>query len=168
MLKRILIIGSAGAGKTALAKKLSKRHDLPLVSLDHLFWRPGWQERPQYEFERRLRLELKKPRWVMDGTYLKTLPARLLYAERVVYLDFRPRACMAALLARRWQDRPEQAPGCPANLNRQMLSYVLREFPRRLRPALYDLYERCEDPHKWVILKSRQEVRAWLEETDQS
>ena len=43
-MKRILIIGCCGAGKTTLANVLSKRLNLPVVHLDRLWWNPGWIE----------------------------------------------------------------------------------------------------------------------------
>ena len=50
-MKRILIIGSNGAGKTTFSYKLSEKLNLPLVHIDSLYWRDNWQVTPQDEFE---------------------------------------------------------------------------------------------------------------------
>ena len=42
-MERILIIGCGGAGKSTLARRLGEKTGLPVVHLDKLYWRPGWQ-----------------------------------------------------------------------------------------------------------------------------
>jgi hypothetical protein len=41
-MKRVVILGPGGAGKSRLAAELSGSTGLPVVHLDVLFWRPGW------------------------------------------------------------------------------------------------------------------------------
>ena len=45
-MKRILIIGSGGAGKSTLAVKLSELLGLDVVHLDSYFWNPNWEKTP--------------------------------------------------------------------------------------------------------------------------
>jgi adenylate kinase family enzyme len=40
-MKRVVILGRGGAGKLALAQKLSNALDLPVIELDSFFWLPG-------------------------------------------------------------------------------------------------------------------------------
>ncbi|MFI6132271.1 hypothetical protein [Micromonospora sp. NPDC051141] len=41
-MRRILVVGSSGAGKSTVAGELARRLDLPLIHLDRHYWRPGW------------------------------------------------------------------------------------------------------------------------------
>lgn len=41
--KRILLIGSGGAGKSTLARRLGEQTGLPVVHLDRLYWTGEWQ-----------------------------------------------------------------------------------------------------------------------------
>ena len=40
--ERVLVVGCAGSGKSALARRLASLTGLPLIELDRAFWRPGW------------------------------------------------------------------------------------------------------------------------------
>ena len=62
-MQRILVIGGSGAGKSTLSVELAKKLNLPLVHLDRLFWRAGWQHVSREEFDNRLLKELMQPAW---------------------------------------------------------------------------------------------------------
>ncbi|HWG11945.1 MAG TPA: hypothetical protein VG268_01600 [Streptosporangiaceae bacterium] len=40
-MRRVVILGRGGAGKSTLARDLSGRTGLPVAELDALFWEPG-------------------------------------------------------------------------------------------------------------------------------
>src|SRR5260221_12637075 len=42
-LKRVLVIGAGGSGKTTVARRLAERTGLPLIHLDALYWRARGQ-----------------------------------------------------------------------------------------------------------------------------
>ena len=76
-MERVLIIGCGGSGKSTLARQLGEKTGLPVVHLDQLFWHPGWVESTKDEIDTKIREELGKSRWIMDGNYNRTLPLRL-------------------------------------------------------------------------------------------
>ena len=84
MMHRILIIGCCGAGKTTLARELGARLGLEPVHLDWLWWRPGWRERGREEFDAELAELLRRPEWILDGNFQRTLPERLKFADTVI------------------------------------------------------------------------------------
>jgi len=49
-MRRILVIGIAGGGKSTLALKLGEVLGLPVIHLDAIFWKPGWESIPREEF----------------------------------------------------------------------------------------------------------------------
>ncbi|MBB5704439.1 adenylate kinase family enzyme [Ochrobactrum daejeonense] len=49
MIKRIMVIGGAGSGKSSLARTLGEISGLPVIHVDVLYWQPGWTMRPQDE-----------------------------------------------------------------------------------------------------------------------
>ena len=50
-MQRVLVMGSSGSGKSTFARRLSKITGIPFVSLDALFWKPGWVDVGPGEFE---------------------------------------------------------------------------------------------------------------------
>lgn len=99
-MKRILIIGSNGAGKTTFSYKLSEKLNLPLVHIDSLYWRDNWQVTPQDEFESAVLGEATKPCWIIEGNNLRSLSQRLAYADTVFWFEFSPFRCIINILKR--------------------------------------------------------------------
>ena len=137
-MKRILVIGSCGAGKSYLSKALSQKLNLPLIHLDHLFWEPNWKQRSREDFDRRLQTELNKSEWIMDGNYNRTLPTRLRYADTVIHLNYNRWVCLYRVI-KRWMAQELHAKGCPSKIDLPFLWYVFHGYPtkHRLRSALF-------------------------------
>lgn len=95
-MKLILVIGNCGAGKSTLAQFLAMRLHLPLISLDKLWWLPGWQQDTRENFARKLAAVLKQDEWIIDGNYNRTMSERLKYADYVIFPGFSPAALPGA------------------------------------------------------------------------
>ena len=68
-LKRIVVVGTTGSGKTTMAGRLSSRLGIPHTELDALNWGPNWQTRPQEEFRTAVDEATRGEAWVVDGNY---------------------------------------------------------------------------------------------------
>ena len=66
-MKRIMIIGACGAGKSTFAKKLQQITRLPLHHLDQMFWLPSWQHRDKQEFRENVAHLARSNEWIIDG-----------------------------------------------------------------------------------------------------
>jgi len=85
--RRVLVDGMMGAGKSTFARALATRSGLPLIHLDLLYWKPGWERPSDDEWRERQRAVLAGEAWIIDGNYNETLALRLERAETVVFLD---------------------------------------------------------------------------------
>ena len=95
MLNRILILGCSGSGKSTLSRQLSKTLDLPVIHLDQLYWDADWQMKDASDFTQNVANVLEQKRWIMDGNYRSTLPARLAAADLAIFLDMPPLPLLA-------------------------------------------------------------------------
>ena len=138
-MKRILIIGCSGAGKTTLALALGQRLGLPVHHLDQLWWQPGWVHDTRDNFDRQLAELLRSDSWVIDGDYSRTVGERLRYADTVIWLDYQRLRCLGRVLRRTCclygRSRPDMPDGCPERFDWAFLRYVWN-YHRDARPKL--------------------------------
>lgn len=165
-MQRILIIGCGGSGKSTLARQLGERTGLPVWHLDRLFWRSGWVNIPEEDFDRRLTEVLDQPRWVIDGNYDRTLPLRLSRCDTVVYLDYSRITCLYGIarrvLANRGRTRPDMAEGCPERADWEFLRWVWG-YRKAKRPHNLTLLAEAQSGDVAVLrFTNRRRCRAWL------
>ena len=85
--KRVVVTGSAGAGKSTFSRALSAETGLPVIHLDLHFWQPNWTEPSEDQWREIQRALLAGDEWIADGNYHETLELRLARADTVVFLD---------------------------------------------------------------------------------
>jgi adenylate kinase family enzyme len=163
--RRVLLVGSGGAGKSTLARELARRTRLPLVHLDRLFWRTGWVETPEDEWRAIVAGLVAEPAWVMDGNYGGTLDLRVPAADLIVFLDL-PRRITIPRVLRRWarwrgRSRPDLAPGCPERIDLAFLAW-LWNYPRDSRARLIGALDTDAAWPRVVRLRTPRQVRTWL------
>ena len=68
-MKRILIIGNSGSGKSWLAARLAEQLTIREVNLDPIVWQSGGfnQKRPQHEIDHAIQALAQEPSWVIEG-----------------------------------------------------------------------------------------------------
>ena len=76
-MKKVLVIGCAGAGKSTFARKLSEKTGLPLYYLDMIWHKADRTTVSTEEFDATLSEIMNKDQWILDGNYLRTMPLRL-------------------------------------------------------------------------------------------
>lgn len=81
------MIGSAGAGKSTLARRLARLLDCPWVELDSVTHQAGWTHLDQAELRQRVAALASGDRWVIDGNYSATSSAVRPRADTVIWLD---------------------------------------------------------------------------------
>ncbi|MFC4592294.1 AAA family ATPase [Sphaerisporangium corydalis] len=86
-MRRVLVAGITGAGKTTMARRLAQATGLPFHQLDELAFLSGWRERPEYLADV-VRLS-ESEAWIFDSWGDRRVRDRLWScADTVVWLDF--------------------------------------------------------------------------------
>ena len=166
-MKRILIIGNAGSGKTTFAKALAKKTQLPLIHLDRLFWCGEWEHISRDEFDAVLQVELEKNEWIIDGNFSRTLPHRLEYADAVFWFDLPTITCLWGATTRVFKNygktRDDMGGNCPEFFDKQKVSLykAILTFNRTHRKKYRKLLEEQKNINV-VIFKSRKQAMRYL------
>ena len=167
-MQRIMIIGCCGAGKSTLARQYHAITDLPLIHLDQCYWRPGWEETPDEEWEQTVTGLAAGDRWIIDGNYGSSLDIRLARTEMVVFLDFPTWRCVWRVLrriVRHWgRERPDMPRGCRERFDWSFLHYVAT-FNLTRRPTVLKKLAALPEARTVVTLRNQRAVRAFLRES---
>lgn len=163
-MRKVLVIGSGGAGKTTFARALAERSGLPLIHLDSFYWGPGWNPTPNEEWDRTIAQLIARDTWVMDGNYGRTLPVRLAACDTVIFLDLPRHVCLWRIVRRRMRYfgkvRPDLPEGCPERLTWEFVWWVWT-YPKRRRP---DVLRRLQGTAaRVVVLRTSRAMREYLE-----
>lgn len=161
--RRVMIVGSGGAGKSALARQVGAITGLPVVHLDHHYWGPGWQPTPGPVWVEQQRALLAGPEWIADGHYGGTLELRARLADTIVFLDLPRRICLSRAV-RRLRSPILQAPECPQKADLTFLRWIW-SFPRDTRPKVLSMLGRHAPTKDVVHLRSAADVRRFLSRT---
>lgn len=166
-MRRVAVVGCAGSGKTTFARELGGRLGLPVIHLDRLYWRPGWEPTPTDEWHTTVRDVASGGEWVIDGNYTNSLDLRLERADTVVFLDLPTRTCTWRVL-RRWasqrgRQREDVGEGCPEKIDLDFLKWVLG-YRRRTRPETFRKLSRASERDTRVfVLHNNEDIHDFLE-----
>lgn len=159
-MRRAIIIGCPGSGKSTFARKLRDRAGLPLIYLDQIWHRPDKTTVTKSEFDRKLLEALKKEAWIMDGNYARTLEIRLRYCDTVFFFDLPVEICLAGAEARVGKAH-EDLPWVEEEFDPEFRQYII-DFRNDRLPQMRETLKNAPPGVKIIVFHSREEAEEYL------
>ena len=165
-MKRVLIIGSPGTGKSTFARKLAAKTGLPLIHIDYYYHDPSKDYYTNKVAWRELVMKMAaKDRWIMDGNFGNTMGERMQLAETIFYFDLPRRTALWGVLKRRFHavkgvKRDDMPEGWKEKANWKFLTYVWG-FKKAYEPATKELLARNQDK-QIIIFKNHKQIADYL------
>lgn len=106
-MKRIMVIGCPGSGKSTFSRKLHTITGIPLFHLDMMNWNANRTTVDKAVFRERLSDTIKKSEWIIDGNYGSTIELRLKECDTVIFLDYPLEVCLEGIKERRGKERTD-------------------------------------------------------------
>lgn len=158
-MKKIIVIGCPGSGKTTFAEKLRDKIGLPLFYLDAIWHKPDRTHISREEYDARLSEILALDFWIIDGNYSRTIESHISACDTVFLFDLPVDVCLDGAISRLGKERYDM-PWIDTQLDPQFKREI-EEFRVKNLPGIYDLLEKYRDKNI-IIFRSREQSDEFL------
>lgn len=159
-MKKIIIIGCPGSGKSTFARALHDKTGIPLHHLDMMFWNADRTTVEKALFLERLSAAMEQDEWIIDGNYGSTIELRLAACDTVFFLDYPVEVCLEGIRARRGKPRSDMPWFETDEEDTEFIEFI-KSYNSESRPQVMELLEKYS--HKNIfIFRSRAEKDAFL------
>ena len=160
-MKKILIIGCPGSGKSTFARALHEKTGLPLFYLDMMYWNADRTKVARPLFLERLQYALQQEEWIIDGNYKSTMEMRTQACDTIFFLDYSTEVCLAGIASRQGKPRADMPWIEKEGEIDEDFMDMIRNYRTDARPNVLRLLEKYKDKNI-VIFRTREEAAAYL------
>ena len=159
-MKKVIVIGCPGSGKSTFSRVLRQKTGLPLCHLDMLYWNADKTTVGKDVFLERLSAALARDTWIIDGNYGSTMEMRLAACDTVIFLDYPLDVCLDGIRERRGKPRDDM-PWVEHEEDAEFVAFVKR-YREEQRPQVLVLLEKYGDKNV-IVFQDRAQADAFLE-----
>ena len=161
-MKKVIVIGCPGSGKSTFAKALHEKTGLPLFHLDMMYWNADRTIVEKPVFRQRLSDAMAGTEWIIDGNYGSTMELRMQACDTIFFLDYSVEVCLEGVKARcgkarsdmPWVETEEEE-------DTEFLEFI-RSYNTESKPVVLELLKKYADKEIYVF-GNRSEATAFLE-----
>ena len=158
-MKKIIVIGCPGSGKSTFSRALHKKTGIPLYHLDMMYWNADKTTVEKSVFLERLSGVIEKEEWIIDGNYSSTMELRMVACDTVIFLDYPLDMCLDGIKKRRGKQR-EDMPWVETEEDAQFIEFI-ESYNQRQRPQVMGLLEKYSSKNI-IVFTQREQAQAFL------
>ena len=160
-MKRVIVIGCPGSGKSTFSRELSEKTGLPLFHLDMMYWNDDRTRVDRDVFYAKLQDVLATDEWIIDGDYISTMELRMKRADTIVFLDYSLEICLQGARARVGRVRSDMPwVEVEKEVDSEFITRI-NNYNSEKRPIVIGLLNKYSDKTV-VILKSRAQADTFI------
>ena len=153
-MKKIIVIGCPGSGKSTFARALHETTGIPLYHLDMMYWNADKTTVEKDIFLNRLAEALRGEEWIIDGNYASTMEIRLAACDTVIFLDYPTELCLEGIRKRRGKQRTDM-PWIETEEDTEFIKFV-KSFAVEQRPQIISLLKKYSDKDIFIFTSREQ------------
>ena len=158
-MKRVIVIGCPGSGKSTVSRALHNKTGIPLYHLDMMYWNADKTTVEKSVFLERLSAVLEKDEWIIDGNYGSTMEQRMAACDMVIFLDYPLDVCLDGIKERRGKPRSDM-PWIETEEDVEFIEFI-RNYNEQQKPKVLELLEKHGDKNI-IIFKTREQADEFL------
>ena len=158
-MKKVIVIGCPGSGKSTVSRELHNKTGIPLYHLDMMYWNADKTTVENRVFLERLSAVLEKNEWIIDGNYGSTMELRMAACDTVIFLDYPLEVCLDGIRERRGKPRSDM-PWIETEEDAEFIEFI-KNYNEQQKPKVLELIKKYADKNI-IIFKSREEADAFL------
>ena len=159
-MKKIIVIGCPGSGKSTFSKALHKITGIPLFHLDMMFWNEDKTTVEKAVFLDRLLKAVQNDEWIIDGNYASTMELRMQVCDTVFFLDYPLDVCLKGIKERKGKARSDM-PWIESDEDDAEFVEFIKNYNSQSRPKVVELLNRYSDKDIFVF-SSRAQAESFL------
>ena len=158
-MKKIIVIGCPGSGKSTVSRALHNKTGIPLYHLDMMYWNADKTTVEKSVFLERLSVVLEKDEWIIDGNYGSTMELRMAACDTVIFLDYPLDVCLNGIKERLGKPRSDM-PWIETEEDAEFIDFI-KNYNEQQKPKVLELLKKYSDKNI-IILESREQADAFL------
>ena len=158
-MKKVIVIGCPGSGKSTVSRTLHNKTGIPLYHLDMMYWNADKTTVEKSVFLKRLSDVLEKDEWIIDGNYSSTMELRMVACDTVIFLDYPLDVCLDGIRERRGKPRSDM-PWIETEEDSEFIEFI-KNYNEQQKPKVLELLKKYNDKNI-IILESREQADAFL------
>lgn len=162
-MKRVLVTGNAGSGKSKLSRELSELLNIHVYNLDKIIWRSRWQHTALSQCRPKLMRIIEREQWIIDGICLSAIKA----ADVIIFLDLPRSFCYWQAFKPKFHHFSKLPSGLlPKFPQILIIGYLIKliwKFPSLVRPALLRALKQVGTEKTVIHIQSYDQLRKLLQ-----